>query len=166
MKEIGEKLKETRESMGISIEEAAEDLKIRPTLLEEIEDGNKEGFKDIFYLKMFIKNYSKYLGLDYDEMVEEFNEYLFDFTSKISIEDIKKAEKEQRKKEKKLKTIRIASPYTQEKSQEQEIPRFLIIAGIVVLTILVIYILVLLLTRDTKEVSNTIVMESVIHEHI
>ena len=28
---------------------------------------------------MFIKNYSKYLGLDYDEMVEEFNEYLFDF---------------------------------------------------------------------------------------
>jgi len=166
MKEIGEKLKEARESMGITIEEAAEDLKIRPTLLEELEEGNKDSFKDVFYLKMFIKNYSKYLGLDYDEMVEEFNEYLFDFTSKISIEDIKKAEREQRKKEKKLKTVKIASPYTQEKSQEQEIPRFLIIGGIVVLIILVIYIFILLFTQDTKEVSNTIVMESVENEYI
>ena len=71
MKEIGEKLKETRESMGISIEEAATDLKIRPSQIENIEDGDKDAFKDIFYLKMFIKNYSKYLGLDYDKMLEE-----------------------------------------------------------------------------------------------
>ena len=95
--------------------------------LDYIEEGNRESFKDVFYLKMFIKNYSKYLGLDYDEMVEEFNEYLFDFTSKISIEDIKKAEKEQRKKEKKLKTVKIASPYTVEKQQQKTIPKFLII---------------------------------------
>jgi len=93
MKEIGEKLKEARESMGITIEEASQDLKLRPSQIENIEEGNKDAFKDIFYLKMFIKNYSKYLGLDYDEMVEEFNEYLFDFTSKISIEDIKKQKK-------------------------------------------------------------------------
>ena len=91
MKEIGEKLKEARESMGITIEEAAQDLKLRPTQIENIEEGNREAFKDVFYLKMFIKNYSKYLGLDYDEMVEEFNEYLFDFTSKITIEEIKKS---------------------------------------------------------------------------
>ena len=37
MKEIGEKLKETRENIGISIEEAAEDLKTRPTQIENIE---------------------------------------------------------------------------------------------------------------------------------
>ena len=71
MKEIGEKLKETRESMGISIEEAAEDLKLKPSQLENIEDGNREAFDDIFYLKYFIRDYSKYLGLDYEEMVEE-----------------------------------------------------------------------------------------------
>ena len=52
MKEIGEKLKETRESMGISIEEAAEDLKLKPSQLENIEDGNREAFDDIFYLKI------------------------------------------------------------------------------------------------------------------
>ena len=146
MKEIGEKLKEARESMGITIEEAATDLKLRTSQIENIEEGNKDAFKDIFYLKMFIKNYSKYLGLDYDEMVEEFNEYLFDFTSKISIEDIKNAEKEKKKKEKKIKTVKIASPYTVEKQQKQ-VPRFLIILGIILLVVIIIYIGVLLFTK-------------------
>ena len=161
MKEIGEKLKEARESMGITIEEAATDLKLRPSQLENIEEGNRESFKDVFYLKMFIKNYSKYLGLDYDEMVEEFNEYLFDFTSKISIEDIKKAEKEQRKKEKKLKTVKIASPYTVEKQQQKIIPRFLIIGGIVLVAVIIIYVVVLLVTKEDEEKGGTIVMEGV-----
>ena len=164
MKEIGEKLKETRESMGITIDEAASDLKIRSSQIESIEDGDKEAFKDIFYLKMFIKNYSKYLGLDSDKMVEEFNEYLFDFTSKISIEDIKKAEKDQKKKDKKLKTVKIASPYTVEK-QEKKVPRFLIIMGIVLLVVIVVYIIVLLVTKQDDEITNTIVMEgSVLNE--
>lgn len=161
MKEIGEKLKETRESMGITIEEAASDLKLRPSQIENIEEGNKDAFKDVFYLKMFIKNYSKYLGLDYDEMVEEFNEYLFDFTSKISIDDIKKAEREQKKKEKKLKTVKISSPYTVEKQQQKSIPRFLIIGVGLLLIIIIIYIIVLLLTKKDDEISNTIVMEGV-----
>lgn len=161
MKEIGEKLREARESMGITIEEAATDLKLRSSQLENIEEGNRESFKDVFYLKMFIKNYSKYLGLDYDEMVEEFNEYLFDFTSKISIEDIKKAEKEQRKKEKKLKTVKIASPYTVEKQQQKIIPRFLIIGGIVLVAVIIIYVVVLLVTKEDEEKGGTIVMEGV-----
>lgn len=161
MKEIGEKLKEARESMGITIEEAAGDLKLRPSQLENIEEGNREAFKDVFYLKMFIKNYSKYLGLDYDEMVEEFNEYLFDFTSKISIEDIKKAEKEQRKKEKKLKTVKIASPYTVEKQQQKTIPKFLIIGGIVLVFVIIAYVVVLLVTKEDEEKGGTIVMEGV-----
>ena len=165
MKEIGEKLKEARESMGITIEEAAADLKIRASQVESIEDGDKDAFKDIFYLKMFIKNYSKYLGLDYDKMVEEFNEYLFDFTSKISIDDIKKAEKEQRKKDKKLKTVKIASPYTVEK-QEHQVPRFLIIIGMILLVVIVVYIVVLIVTKQDDEITNTIVNSegSVINE--
>ncbi len=161
MKEIGEKLKEVRESMGITIEEAAGDLKLRPSQIENIEEGNKEAFKDIFYLKMFIKNYSKYLGLDSDEMVEEFNEYLFDFTSKISIEDIKKAEKEQRKKAKKLKTVKIASPYTIEKQQQKSIPKFLIFGGIALIIIIIVYVVILLVTKEDEEKGGTIVMEGV-----
>lgn len=161
MKEIGEKLKNARESMGITIEEAAQDLKLRPAQLENIEDGNKDEFKDVFYLKMFIKNYSKYLGLDYEEMVEEFNEYLFDFTSKISIDEIKKAEKKLKKKEKKLKTVKISSPYTVEKQQQHQIPKFLIIIGIFLIIVIIVYVLVLLFTKEEDKVSNTIVMEGV-----
>ena len=109
MKEIGEKLKNTREEIGISIDEAAEDLKLRPSQIENIEAGNLEAFKDVFYLKYFIRDYSKYLGLDYEKMVDEFNEYLFDYTSKISIEDIKKAKKTVKPVEP---IKKISSPYT------------------------------------------------------
>lgn len=165
MKEIGEKLKSTRESMGITIDEAALDLKLKPSQIENIEEGNKDSFKDIFYLKMFIKNYSKYLGLDYDDMVEEFNEYLFDFTSKISIDDIKKAEKDQKKKEKKLKDIKIASPYTVQTNQQKKVPVVLIVAGTIFLLIIIVYIIILMFTKDDKEISNKIVKEEVnIHE--
>ena len=70
MKEIGEKLRQTRESMGITIDEVAQDLKIRASQIEKMEQGNREAFKDVFYLKMFIKNYAKYLGLDEEEIIE------------------------------------------------------------------------------------------------
>lgn len=159
MKEIGEKLRSAREAMGVSIEEAAEDLKLRAVQLESLEDGDTSSFKDVFYLKMFVKNYSKYLGLDSDEMVEEFNEYLFDFTSKISIDDIKKAEKEHLNKDKKVKSVKISSPYTIEKSTETKIPRFLIIGGVVLALIIIIYIMVLIFTSNDDEVTNTIVYE-------
>ena len=161
MKEIGEKLKEARESMGITIEEAASDLKLRPSQIENIEEGNKEAFKDIFYLKMFIKNYSKYLGLDYDEMVEEFNEYLFDFTSKISLDDIRKAEIDQKKKEKNLKTVKISSPYTAEQPKQKTIPNFLIVGAVVLFLVIIIYIIVLFATKDEEQISNTIIKEGV-----
>lgn len=113
MKEIGEALKEARENTGLSLEEVSSDLKLRPSQIENIESGNIDAFKDVFYLKYFIKEYAKYLGLSYDDLIDEFNEYLFDYTSKISLDDIKKAKKKADKKDKKQK--RIASPYTIER---------------------------------------------------
>ena len=62
MKEIGEALKEARESTGLSLEEVSSDLKLRPSQIENIESGNIDAFKDVFYLKYFIKEYAKYLG--------------------------------------------------------------------------------------------------------
>ena len=111
MKEIGETLKDARENIGLSLEEVANDLKLRSSQIESIENGNVEAFKDVFYLKSLIKDYAKYLGLNYDEMVDEFNEYLFDHTSRISLDDIKKAKKKASKKEK-VDPNRVASPYT------------------------------------------------------
>lgn len=106
MKEIGEKLKEARESIGISIEEVAEDLKLKPGQIENMESGNSDAFKDVYNLKYLIRDYSKYLGLNKEDLVDEFNEYLFDYTSRISLNDIKKAKKERSD------ARRIKSPYT------------------------------------------------------
>ena len=47
MIEIGEKLKEARESIGITVEEVSEDLKVRPSQVEEVEKGNIKALKDV-----------------------------------------------------------------------------------------------------------------------
>lgn len=120
MKEIGETLKEARENIGITIEEAANDLKLKPSQIENIEAGNKDAFQDIFYLKYFIRDYSKYLGLDYEDMIDDFNEFLFDYTSKISLSDIKEAKKNIENKEKKEER-KVISPYTYEKKGRKKI---------------------------------------------
>ena len=152
MKEIGQRLRETRESMGISVEEAATDLKIRPAQLENIEDGNKEAFKDVFYLKFFIRDYAKYLGLDYEELTEEFNEYLFDYTSRLSFDDIKNAAEKTKKPPKK-----IASPYTLEHKSQKSIPPILIYVLIILFLTIVIYSLVLLFTNNKEEETDDII---------
>ena len=107
MNEIGEKLREARESHGVSIEEAAEDLKIRPTQLKNLEDGNIKEFKDIFYVKSFVRDYAKYLGLDGEKLLDDFNEFLFDYTSRIPLDKIKEASNKSNEEEKK-----VVSPYT------------------------------------------------------
>ena len=135
VKEIGEKLKETRENIGISIEEAAEDLKTRPSQIENMEAGNMDAFKDVFYLKYFIRDYAKYLGLDYEDMVDEFNEYLYDFTSKISVEDIKNAHKKTLKEDRE-KEPKIMSPYTLERKGNFFVPIWMMITiGVVVVAV-------------------------------
>lgn len=109
MKEIGLRLKNKRIDNGISLEEAAEDLKMRLSQLQSIEEGRKEDFKDVLSLKLFIRDYAKYLGLNGEEILDSFNEYLFEQTSKISLEEIEKAKRDKEEKEKNMK---ILSPYT------------------------------------------------------
>lgn len=151
MKEIGLKLKEARESIGISIEEAAEDLKIRPSQIENLEQGNNEAFSDLFYLKYFIRDYAKYLGLDKEDLVDEFNEYLFDYTSKLSLDDIKNAKKG------KVKTKRIKSPYTMDHKSKLSWLPFVIYGVIVVLIITIAYVVINLNTEDEDFVEGAVV---------
>lgn len=117
MKELGQKLKETREKMGVSLEEAAQDLNLRPSQLENIEEGNIKAFKDVFYLKYFIRDYAKYLSLDFEKLVDEFNDFLFDYTSKIPLDAIKKANEDKTKSEKSETKRKITSPYTYAKNR-------------------------------------------------
>jgi len=114
--EIGNLLKSTRENTGISLEEAGNDLDIKPVILDNIENGNMGCFKDIYVLKEHIKNYAKYLGLDENKMENDFNEYLFEYTSKIPVKDIEEKMKELQKLEN-TQEMKISSPYTDNTSK-------------------------------------------------
>ncbi len=137
MKEIGQKLKEKREENGVSIEEAAEDLKMRPSQIISVENGEADSFKDKVLLKYFIRDYAKYLGLDSEKIVDEFNEFLFDLTSKIPLEAIEKAKKE---KESKEKPNKISSPYTTN-TNHKKIPKYIICLIVIVVIIILGYII-------------------------
>ena len=130
MNGIGLKLKEKREENGVSIEEVAEDLKMRPSQIVSLEEGKKEDFKDVVFLKYFIRDYAKYLGLNGEELVDEFNEFLFDFTSKIPVEEIEKAKSKNNIKKD------VVSPYTNDKSNKRALK--LMITLVVVLLVFVV----------------------------
>ena len=136
MKDIGLKLKEKREENGVSVEEAAEDLKVRPSQLMSLENGNKEDFKDVLFLKYLIRDYAKYLGMDGEKLVDEFNEFLFDFTSKISLEDIEKA------KEEKNDIKEVVSPYTQINKDNKNIKYLILTIGAIIILIVVSYLII------------------------
>ncbi|MFA6327296.1 MAG: helix-turn-helix domain-containing protein [Bacilli bacterium] len=127
MEEIGKKLSEARDTMEVSLEEAAEDLKVKTIDLENIERGNRSFFKDFFELKKLIKDYAKYLGLEYEKFEDEFNEFVFDYTSKIPVQEILSADQNQVVEEKE-----IISPYTKHKERRIPIITIVIIAFVLI----------------------------------
>lgn len=134
MKELGEYLKRTRISNGVSLEEAADDLELSSSQLENIESGNVKAFKDVYNLKQYIKQYAKYLGLDPEKVVDEFNGFLFEHTSKISLDDIREAQKKIEEKENK----KIKSPYTIEHKKKFNFwPIIFILVGVVLFSIII-----------------------------
>ena len=143
MKEIGELLKDTREKNGVSIEEASGDLNYKVSQLESVENGDYKAFKDIFLLKCIIADYSKYLGLDSEKIIDEFNEYVFESTSKIPIDDIEKANK--RKEDDK-----IMSPYTKQEKEKSKLP---IILGII-LAILIVAFIAVTIYNNSQDTSS------------
>ena len=110
MIEVGDTLKNSREVSGVTLEEVSADLDIPVILLEQIEDGNMGAFKDVFELKEYIRKYAKYIGLDPDEIIDIFNGDMFERTSKIPMDKIEEAVKENAIEEEK--DTRVASPYT------------------------------------------------------
>ncbi len=147
MKEIGELLKETRTQNGVSINEASEDLNYKVSQIEAIENGDFKVFKDIFLLKCIITDYSKYLGLNSDEIIDEFNEYVFESTSKIPIDDIEKASK-------KVDNDKIMSPYTKQEKEKSNLPKIL---GVILLILVVAFIVVTIYNNSkTSESSDNL----------
>jgi len=64
MKDIGNFLRERREARGISLIEVEKDVKIRKKYLQALEEGNIDVIPGKTYLIGYLRNYSKYLGVD------------------------------------------------------------------------------------------------------
>lgn len=139
MKEIGKEFKEKREEIGITTSEVASDLNKEVLLIESLESGNHKVFKDILELKDMVKLYAKYLGLDDEKLFGDLDDFLFEKTSKISIEDIKERLKQEQDKKKNEKRIR--TPYTIEVEKKKNLTLVFILVS--VLVILVVFYLLL-----------------------
>ncbi|HEY4601624.1 MAG TPA: RodZ domain-containing protein [Cerasibacillus sp.] len=70
--EIGERLKEARKEKNISLESLQDITKIQKRYLMAIEEGNFDVLPGKFYARAFIKEYALVVGLDPDELLEEF----------------------------------------------------------------------------------------------
>jgi len=140
MKEIGEQFKEKREEIGITIEEVSNDLGRDVIIIENLENGNHKVFKDILDLKDMVRIYAKYLGLDDEKLLEQLDDFIFEKTSKISVEDIEDRLKEEEEK-KKQNEKKIHTPYTLEVKQGKNLTA--IIIGVIILFILVLFYILL-----------------------
>ena len=153
MKELGEYLKRTRIKNGVSVDEAAEDNNLSTSQLESIESGNIRAFKDVYKLRDYINGYAKYLGLDPIKVTEEFNDFLFEHTSKISITDVIEAQKIEKEVNNGVK-----SPYTKEYKLKKDFrPYFYIIGGILLICIVVYIIFKLIVSK--KPVYNDVLLK-------
>ena len=137
MKELGIKFKEKREEIGLKLDEVSKDLDITIPQLENLEEGNINAFKDIFFLKDLIKRYTVYLNLDEDEALEYFNDFVFDYTSKIPVEEIEAKVKEINRQEEIETRKKISSPYTARKVMKAKLkPLYLyLIITVILVTI-------------------------------
>ncbi|MCP5381253.1 MAG: DUF4115 domain-containing protein [Kordiimonadaceae bacterium] len=73
LESVGTILKHARQNHKIrDLNIIAEDLCIKPYLLEALEQDNFDSFPSACYATGFLKNYSKYLGLDTKEVVNRY----------------------------------------------------------------------------------------------
>jgi cytoskeletal protein RodZ len=154
MKEIGQSFKEAREKIEITKEEVIKDLNITMGQLDNLEDGNANAFKDVFFLKDLVKKYAKYLNLDEDEIMSLFNDFIFGYTSRIPVDDILEQTREINIIERKNNADKISSPYTKTK-KESNLKYIVLYTSAVILLIVLVFLIVAYF--NNREVSNAII---------
>jgi cytoskeletal protein RodZ len=72
--ELGVRLKEAREARGLSLEQLQNLTKIQKRYLIGIEEGNYSMMPGKFYVRAFIKQYAEAVGLDPEEIFEQYKD--------------------------------------------------------------------------------------------
>ncbi len=76
MQTLGERLEEARKRKGISIREAAEATKIRGDYLQKFEANSFDLDLPPLYVRGFVRNYARFLELDADRFLSEYDAQL------------------------------------------------------------------------------------------
>ncbi len=161
MKEIGEELKQLRKKSGVDLEEASHDLNISEIELECIEAGNAKAFKDIYELKEKVRLYAKYLGVKEDRINDEFNDFLFEKTSKISLDDVKKIKEKKKKEKEEVNDDRVSSPYTKIKVNKFEVAPLVFGVIAILFIALVLYIVLKVVKNDSDDSRELMAVEDI-----
>ncbi len=74
MFEIGQQLAEQRRRRSLSLADCEDATKIRAKFLAALEDDRIDGLPDPAYGRIFLRDYARFLGLDADALVTEFDE--------------------------------------------------------------------------------------------
>ena len=69
MGELGTMLREARESQGFSLEQAEQETRIRRVFLEALEEERFDQLPGDVYIRGFIRNYGRFLGLDTQDLL-------------------------------------------------------------------------------------------------
>ena len=70
---LGERFRAAREQRCLTLSDVSEHLRIRSVYLAAIEDENWKAIGAPVYIRGFLRTYARYLGLDPEEAVAEFN---------------------------------------------------------------------------------------------
>lgn len=72
MKQTGEKLRQSREEKGISLEEVVIATKIKMSTLKAMEEGDTKKLPSKTFIRGFVQSYAKYLNADEEDILETF----------------------------------------------------------------------------------------------
>jgi cytoskeleton protein RodZ len=70
----GEQLKTQREQLGLSLQETADALHLRPAVIDGLERGNYDEIPVATYRRGYLRAYAKYLGIDETPVLEAYKE--------------------------------------------------------------------------------------------
>ncbi len=93
MSNIGQKLRDRREELELSLEDVSNKTKISVKKLAAIEENNLQALdEDLSYVKFYVRNYCQVLHLNFEDFRDELSENLLEHTQTISLLQIKERE--------------------------------------------------------------------------
>ncbi|MED4252129.1 DUF4115 domain-containing protein [Priestia megaterium] len=142
--ELGQRLRQERESKGLSLEDLQKLTKIQKRYLLGIEEGNYEVMPGKFYVRAFIKQYCETIGLDTDAIFEE---YKSDIPSTQTEDMPQQLSRVRSRKEIPQHTKGVSKAY-------DYLPTVLVVAGVVVVGIIIWVIAQNIVSDKNKEQAN------------